>query len=122
MEESIDTNMAAPLKMRVVRHKVDESDIVLLYARAATHATTQYILLLDPVSWINGAYAHSLRDLVSVAERTHAHIVTAQATLNDTTNSTLLHIGSVGMYSSIVNCIGDWSIFYLFLFNVYYLL
>ena len=104
----IDTEMAHPLPLRVVRHKLDETDIVQLYLFAANQSTSRYVILLDPVSWFHGAAA--VAQLVDVAWRTNAHIVTAQAMLNDTLNSTLLHIGSVGMYSSIVNCIGDWSI------------
>jgi hypothetical protein len=109
---SIDTTMAHPLPLRVVRHKLDETDIVSLYAFAANQSTSKYIILLDPVSWFYGESA--IAQLVNVASRTSAHIVTAQAILNDTLNSTLLHLGSVGMYSSIVNCIGDWSIFSLY--------
>eukprot|EP00026_Physarum_polycephalum_P005505 Phypoly_transcript_05540.p1 GENE.Phypoly_transcript_05540~~Phypoly_transcript_05540.p1 ORF type:complete len:581 (+),score=116.27 Phypoly_transcript_05540:176-1744(+) len=99
--------MAQPLAMRVVRHKLDETDIVQLYSFAANQSTSRYIILLDPVSWFYGDTA--VAQLVDVAWRTNAQIVTAQAILNDTVNSTLLHIGSVGMYSSIVNCIGDWN-------------
>jgi hypothetical protein len=104
-----------PLPVRIVRHKEDESDIVILYGFAVTQTRTEYAVLLDPVSWFYGDNA--IGQLVEVATRTRAQIVTAQAVLNDTTNSMLLHIGSVGMYSSIVNCIGDWSIFIIFRYS-----
>ncbi len=107
--ESDAKELLPELPLRMVIHKMDDTDILPLYTFAAQHSTADYTLLLDPVSWLHGDDA--IDTMVRVAMRTNADLVTAQAYLNDTANATLLHIGSVGMYSSIVNCIGDWSIF-----------
>jgi hypothetical protein len=80
-------------------NKEDESDIVILYGFAVTQIRTEYAVLIDPVSWFY--VDNAIGQLVGAAHaRPDRHCAGG---LNDT--SVLLHIGSVEMYSSIVNCI-----------------